>query len=164
MSELEEQIEHVRVIREDLAGREQDLHEKQVAFNRENAALIEEKCRLMNAREEAEKKLRKLTLEAYQSAGSKKPAPGVGVRVVRQLHYDEAEALAWAIESGAEACLSLQKTNFKKVAEALAWAIESGAEACLSLQKTNFKKVAEGLALPFVRIEEVLQATIAKDL
>jgi len=138
MSELEEQIKHVRVLRADLEIREQDLHEKQVAFNQENAVLINEKCRLMNACGEAESRLRELTLAAYQATGSKKPAPGVGVRVVKTLHYDEAEALVWAIESGAE--------------------------ACLSLQKTNFTKVAEGLKLDFVTIEEVAQATIAKEL
>lgn len=138
MSELEEQIEHVRVIRADLESRTQDLHERQVAFNQDNAVLIEEKCRLESACHQAEGKLRALTLEAFQATGSKKPAPGVGVRIVKQLHYDEAEALTWAIESQVE--------------------------NCLSLQKTNFKKVAEGLALPFVRIEKVAQATIAKEL
>ena len=135
---LLEQIEHVRVLREDLESRTQDLHEKQVAFNEEHAVLIEEKCKLTNVCSQAEAKLREMTLEAYRATGNKKPAPGVGIRIVKQLSYDDAEALAWAMESGAE--------------------------SCLSLQKTNFKKVAEGLKLDFVKIGEVVQATIAKEL
>jgi hypothetical protein len=137
-SPLEEQILMVQGLRASLESRAKQLHELQVAFNRANAALIENKCKLESDCSKAEARLRELTLEAYRATGSKKPAPGVGVRIVKQLYYDEAEALAWAIESGAE--------------------------ACLCLQKTNFKKVAEGLALPFAKIEEVAQAMIAKEL
>ena len=86
----------------------------------------------------AEARLRELTLDAYQETGSKKPADGVGIRIVKQLHYAESEALAWAIESGVE--------------------------SCLALQKTNFNKAAEGLKLDFVKIEDVPQATIAMKL
>ena len=110
---LLQQIEHVKVLREDLESRTQDLHEKQIAFNQENAALIEEKCRLADACSEAEKKLRELTLAAYQATGSKKPAPGVGIRIVKSIEYDPAEARKWAASKGA--CLTLDTKAFEAV-------------------------------------------------
>lgn len=138
MAPLEDQIKKVRELRAGLEAKTQEHHELICEFNQQHKDLIEALCRARNDCAEEEARLRELALEAYRETGSKKPAPGVGIRVVMQLHYDEAEALAWAIESGAE--------------------------SCLSLQKTNFKKVAEGLKLDFVKIEEVHQATIAREL
>lgn len=137
-TELEAQIQKVRELRAILESRTQEHHELQVAFNQQHKDLIEALCKARNECAEEEARLRELTMQAYVATGSKKPADGVGIRIVKQLHYDEAEALAWAIESGAE--------------------------SCLSLQKTNFKKVAEGLKLDFVKIEEIPQATIAREL
>ncbi len=93
-------------------------------------------CRKTLMEEEA--KLRELVLAAYADTGNKKPAHGVGIRIVKELEYDESKALDWAVASGAD--------------------------ACLSLQKSNFKKVADGLKLDFVAIKEVPQATISKEL
>lgn len=138
MESLEDQIQKVRELRATLESKTQEHHELQVAFNQQHATLIEAKCKAASDCAQAEEKLRELTLKAYAETGSKKPAPGVGIRLVKQLHYDEAEALAWAIESGAE--------------------------SCLALQKSNFNKAAEGLKLDFVKIEEIPQATIARQL
>jgi len=135
---LEDQIQKVRELRADLEAKTQEHHELQVAFNQQHKDLIEALCRARNDCAEEEARLRELTLDAYQETGSKKPADGVGIRIVKQLHYDEAEALVWAIESGVE--------------------------SCLALQKTNFNKAAEGLKLDFVKIEDVLQVTIARKL
>jgi uncharacterized coiled-coil DUF342 family protein len=138
VTSIEDQIQKVRELRADLEAKTQEHHELQVAFNQQHKDLIEALCRARNDCAEEEARLRELTLDAYQETGSKKPADGVGIRIVKQLHYDESEALAWAIESGAE--------------------------SCLSLQKTNFNKVADGLKLDFVKIEDVLQVTIARKL
>ena len=138
LRDLENQIQMVRELRAVLESRTQEHHELQVAFNQQHAALIEAKCKVASDCAQAEARLRELTLEAYKATGSKKPAKGVAVRMVKQLHYDEAEALVWAIESGVE--------------------------SCLALQKTNFNKAAEGLKLDFVKIEEIPQATISREL
>jgi len=112
------------------------LYEK---FNAENKQALDE---LSEARQELdliEAELRDRVVKAHKATGAKKFCDGkLGIRIVKMMTFDESEALAWAIESGAD--------------------------NCLSLQKTNFKKVAEGLALPFVSISEIAQATIAKDL
>lgn len=48
--------------------------------------------------EEAEAKLRELTIKAYQETGSKAPALGVGIKEVTKLEYDAKEAFDWAVE------------------------------------------------------------------
>jgi hypothetical protein len=137
-TELEMQIETVREARarRELAGETMKL--AYARFDREEAdnLRILTTCREVLTAEED--KLRELTLAAYAETGNKKPADGVGIRIVKEITCDEAEAVKWAVD-----------------AKAL---------NCLSLQKANFKKVAEGLALPFVEIKEVATATIAKEI
>jgi hypothetical protein len=137
-AELEDQIAKVRELRALHDSMKEGIDKKRSVWEKENEKILtsEAACRKTLVGEEA--RLRELTLEAYEATGSKKPADGVGIRIVRQLHYDEAEALVWAIESGVE--------------------------SCLSLQKANFNKAAEGLKLDFVKIEEIPQATIAREL
>ena len=116
-----------------------DMIDKRMAlWEEENRELLDSiEAERIRLREE-EEKLRAATLEAYQETGNKKPAPGVGIRVVKEMFYDDDEAIQWAIRANAL--------------------------PCLSLQKANFKKVAEGLKLGFVDIREIPQATISKEL
>jgi hypothetical protein len=136
--DLENQIENVREARANhvrLYGIISDL-EKEIQDK--YATTYEALGQATLAVKIAENRLRDLTLAAYAATGNKKPAPGVGIRIVKEISCDESQAVAWAVEARA--------LN------------------CLSLQKSNFKKVAEGLALPFVEINEVATATISKEL
>lgn len=54
-------------------------------------------------------------LDAYAATGSKKPAPGAGIRVNRDVVYDFDEAMAWCRES-APALLTLHIAAFRKAA------------------------------------------------
>jgi hypothetical protein len=137
-TELEMQIEELRSARKMYAADLGELNDAREDFEAENRDLITMCMARKEAVAYAEAKLRDLTLAAYAETCNKKPAAGVGIRIVKEVTCDEAEAIKWAVE-----------------AKAL---------NCLSLQKANFKKVAEGLALPFVEIKEVATATIAKDL
>ncbi len=137
-SQVEAQVQKVKGLGATLESKTQELHLLQVEFNQKHADLIESKCKAQSDCDAEEAKLRELTLKAFEVTGSKKPAPGVGIRVVKALQYDETKALHW--------CVSNQYLN------------------CLSLNKTNFKKVAEGLGPDFVEIKEVPTATIAKEL
>jgi hypothetical protein len=150
LAELVDQIEHVRVLREDLESRTQDLYEKQVAFNKANAVLIEEKCRLMNACDGAEKKLREMTLAAYKATGSKRPAPGVGIRSIKKLRYDENSIKQWAIQEGHIMFLTLDRPGF-----------EGWAKAMMKSSKLPESLHESGAAV--IEIESP-QATIAKEL
>ena len=65
--------------------------------------------------EEAEAKLRKLTIEVYNATGDKHPAPGLGIRELTKLAYDEKEALKWA--KSHDLYLKLDDKKFKDYAK-----------------------------------------------
>lgn len=67
-------------------------------------------CERIRLREE-EENLREATLEAYQETGNKRPAPGVGIRIIKVCKYDPDEAKRWAIQKGA--CLKLDEAAYK---------------------------------------------------
>lgn len=142
-SELEIQITQVRGLRAALEIRTQQLHELQVAFNREHTDLIEDRCKISSDCAQAEARLRELTLTTYQATGSKKPAKGVGIRVSTVMKYDEAAAKEWALKEG-HIFLSLDRAGFE------GW--------LKTMQK-------QGKELP-VQVEEIEKptATIARDL
>jgi len=68
------------------------------------------------AQECAEEELRQATLQAYEETGNKAPGPGLGIRVIEALEYDEHAALLWAIQH--EMALALDKKAFEKIAKA----------------------------------------------
>ena len=88
---------------------------------------------------DAEAKLRKLTIKAYNETGSKNPCPGVGIREVTKLEYDPKEAFKWALEH--KIVLKLDTPAFEKMA-----------------------KMASETRPSFVTISTEPQATIAQDL
>ena len=100
----------------------------QSLFDKESIARLE--C------QEAEDKLRELTLQAFVNTGNKTPAPGVGIRVMKRLVYDDKEALDWAVEHS----------------------------IALVLNKKAFEKIAQASGLDFVTITDEPAATIATEL
>ena len=135
---LQEQIAKVRELRAMSTCLQAGVDERKAAWEKENEKLLTNAaaCRATLATEEAQ--LRKLALEAYRTTGSKSPAKGVGVRVVKVCKFDPAEAKKWAISKSA--CLKLDETAFKNV-----------------LLKGIFDD-APGT------VEEIAQATISRDL
>jgi hypothetical protein len=111
--ELEDQIRKVRELRAALESKTQELHEQQVVFNQQHAALIEAKCKVASDCSEEEARLRELTVQAYAETGSKKPADGVGIRISKSLQYDENSAKHWAITNGHIMFLQLDKAGFE---------------------------------------------------
>ena len=89
-----------------------------------------------NAQDEAETRLRELTIMAYHETGSKTPALGVGIRELTKLEYEPKEALKWALEH----------------------------KISLALDKKSFEGFAKATPLDFVKVYTELQATIATDL
>lgn len=138
MVDLEANISRVRSLRLSVSIMKDMIDKRMAAWEEENRELLDSiEAERIRLREE-EETLRAATLEAYKLTGNKTPAPGVGIRIVKEMLFDEDEAVQWTIRANAM--------------------------SCLSLQKTNFKKVAEGLELDFVEILEVPRATIAKEL
>lgn len=138
MVDLEANISRVRSLRLSISILKDMIDKRMALWEEENRELLDSiEAERIRLREE-EETLRAATLEAYQETGNKKPAPGVGIRIVKEMIFDEAEAIDWAVDASAK--------------------------NCLKLNTSNFKKVAEGLGLPFVEIAECPQATIAKEL
>jgi hypothetical protein len=83
--------------------------------------------------------LHELALSDFKATGSKKPHPGVGIRVSTKLAYDPAVALDWA------------KTNLP---------------AALVLDTKTFEAFVKATTVPvtFVSVTETPSATIATDL
>lgn len=138
MAELEDQIQKVRELRTNRLTLQTEVDQLESDLMSRYSALYRELGQANIELKVAEEKLRAATLAAYQETGNKKPAPGVGIRIMKALDYEECQAIEWAVEAGAGNCLKLDKKNFEKAAEAL--------------------------ALDFVTINNVPQATIAKEL
>jgi hypothetical protein len=138
MVDLEANISRVRSLRLSISILKDMIDERMSLWEEENRELLDSiEAERIRLREE-EETLRAATLEAYRETGNKKPAPGVGIRIMKALDYEECQAIEWAVEAGAGNCLKLDKKNFEKAAEAL--------------------------ALDFVTINSIPQATIAKEL
>lgn len=101
-----------------------------------NQPLIDSETNAKTACQEAEVKLRELALETYAETGDKTVAPGVGIRVMSRLGYNNKEAFEWAIKH----------------------------ELALKLDSSAFEKIAKTSDLAFVTITEEPTATIATEL
>ena len=135
---LRDHIRHVVALREIVDQRTMALAVKK----KEWEDLHDEEIRLLHVRRAdlaiAEDALRKATVEAFEATGNKHPAPGVGIRMTRQIAYSEEDAIRWAINHGHT---DLLKLNYKP-----------------------FEQAAKVLDLNFVTVTEVPEATIAREL
>lgn len=105
-------------------------------WEEENARLISQAKETADLRDIAERQLRDLAVQLYEDSGDKHPGPGVAIRLMTRLSYDDRQALEWA-----------KKNNL-----------------ALALNKRAFESIAETMELPFVKISKEPQATIAQDL
>lgn len=137
MNDIREQVERVAKLREVYSTARQLVDERQARWREENEQLLAQEACIKAELAEAEARLRELTLDAYVNTGSKKPGPGVGIRMVKRVMYEPAEALAWA--KAHDLALALNAKVFETLAKA-------------------------GWAVGIVRIVEDAQPTIATDL
>ncbi len=134
--QLKEQINLVVEAREKL-GKFTDLRvESYKKWQVDNEKLLNIGKAAVVSCEEAEDKLRELTLLAYKETGNKAPAPGVGIREVPKLEYDTSVAFEWAVEH----------------------------TMALKLDVSAFTKIVKASPLGFVTITNPPQATIATEL
>ena len=114
------------------------LDDAKQTFEQANAHLFEMAQVTRKDQLEAETHLRELTLKAFAATENKTPWPGVAVKIMTQVFYDKALAMAWATEH--RVCLQLDTKAFEAFA------------------KVNPAQ------MPFVEVRQEPQATIAKDL
>ena len=84
----------------------------------------------------AETELRKLAIQLFEANGEKTVAPGIGIRMMTKIHYDENEALKWAMEH----------------------------KLALKLDGKKFSSLAKDGTIDFAVVSEEPQATIASEL
>jgi hypothetical protein len=84
------------------------------AWKRDNAELLDTAYAALEFVRFLEQQVRDLTLRRYAETGSKKPAPCVGVRIMKRIDYDADAALDWA--KAHQVALSLDRKVFEKVA------------------------------------------------
>lgn len=137
---LAERVEELRRARLQAAVFAETLRSKRAAFEMQPdvAGLIESEIGAARFVAQLEEEVREATLAAYTETGNKKPVEGVGIRMVTRLEYEAERALEWATEH--KSCLALDKKKFDAIAK------------------------AQAMPLPFVRVVEEAQATIAREL
>lgn len=130
----------------------------QAAYAREEMAFRQRVLDVIREKEaaEAERKaldaaIREEAREEFLRYGDKTPVPGVTVREVKRLRYDEEEALAWAREWNPN-CLKLDKARFEKVGKALDF-VQEVKEPVIAIESNLFSVYGGESALPFV-VEE----------
>ena len=131
---LSEVVYELASARWNYAHAKEALAIREAAFRAENAALIAgmEQARAVVERCEAEIRGRQYRADV------RSPAPGLTVKLVTRLSYDETQAVDWAI------------TN--------------GYATLLKLEAKAFEKAALGLKPEWVTIEQVPTVSIARDL
>ena len=133
MRDLLERLHRARLT---AASLDAEVAEARRAFDEAHADLFQRREATRMKMEEATLAVRKAGLTAFQETGDLAPGPGLKVRMMKRMEYDEDEALRWAL--------------IHKMA--------------VSLDRAAFEKVAKATPLDFVRLYEEPQVTIATDL
>ena len=141
-SKLVEQVIATDLARQGAALIQQRLDAAREDFERENARLIELAANAKGTVAAEEERLRQLAIQEYEESGSKSPAPGVGIKVMRDVAYDAGRALLWAREFGL--ALKLDAAAFERTVLSQPYLANT--------------------PLEFVKVTERPQATLAKDL
>lgn len=136
MEQLKEQIKNVVVARWRAKIASEAKNSALGQWEEQNRELLEEVFASAQIVNDAEIKLRELTLEAYAQTGNKAPMKGVGIREVTELEYDNKNAFDWAVEH----------------------------KMALKLDTSAFEKIAKASPLDFVEVSHPPQATIATQL
>lgn len=109
-SKLEAQIKLVRDLRKLRADVRTEFEKEMATFNKEHVDLMQAMKEAQEDLTEEEAQLRNLTLLAYTATGSKKPAEGVGIRIVKKIEFNPDDAFKWATDH--DLCLRLDEHDY----------------------------------------------------
>ncbi len=114
-------LRQLAAVRTAQAGMEAELKTRREEWERDSivASIIASVAAGKDLLAELEGQVRELAVAAYHETGSKKPAPGVGIRLMTRLEYDPQEALFYALEHQLVSMLKLNAKVFEKAAPAL---------------------------------------------
>ena len=118
IEEIRKQLQVVAEARRKETKLEKRYGDLIAAFDAEHDGLVVETIKSKAARQAAEAELREVAVAHYEATGEKHPTPGVEIKIVKRLEYEEGAALAWAIEH--TLALSLNRKQFEKLCKFLA--------------------------------------------
>lgn len=119
MPDLGEDVRKLAELRRKKAEIDEEIKVSREAWMEENAGKILAASVAGDLVVEMEEKIRAAAVAIYQETGNKKPAPGVGIREVETLDYDDAGAIAWVIDHSHRGLLSLKKADFERAAKSI---------------------------------------------
>jgi hypothetical protein len=140
---LEDDIRKLADLRDEYFKLDTQLEMSRQKWLEENADLILKRSALDDQIKTEEVFIRKFAVDTYVNTGNKKPAPGIQIKIVEKLTYDEAEGVKWAIENNAPGVLKIAKAKFNKAMKG---------------------EAAKGAAPLFVKMTKEPQAQISTDL
>ena len=114
--QLREQINLVVEAREKsrlLSDKRKSMYD---AFTSQHSDFFSEVATAASEVGEAEAILRGLALETYVQTGEKTVAPGIGIRMMTRLAYENKDAMDWALEH--KLALKLDSSAFEKMVKA----------------------------------------------
>jgi hypothetical protein len=129
-------IREVERLRRTVAALDESRKEALAGFDETYSGLFAELRKEREALDRAEEGLRALVVEAAETTGEQKPAPGVEAVKKVTVEYDPGAAFDWAKQTG----------------------------IALALDQKAFEKIALATSLPFVTRREGFAAKIARDL
>jgi len=116
---IEEDVRKLAELRRKKAEIDEEIKVSREAWMDENAGKILAASVAGDLVDEMEEKIRAAAVSVFQETGNKRPAPGVGIREVEKLDYDDAGAITWAIDHSHRGLLSLKKTDFERAAKSI---------------------------------------------
>ena len=102
--------------REQAADTKANLEEARTIWEQENWCLVEEARANKESLRLAEAELRHAALEIYAQTREKHPGPGVQIKLVTGIIFDQALAYNWAVNHGM--CLKLEENSFRDAVKA----------------------------------------------
>ena len=153
-STILDRLRALRDARERLADLQGEMRRRSEASTAENAALrvnIDAEAGVVEVEADA---VRAMGLTLYHAdPANKQPAPGLTVKVMTGVEYDEPKALAWGLEKGIAVTHALDKKAFKSIAPTLDEAtkdrlqIKETATATVTIATDLAKALAEAVTV-----------------
>ena len=116
---IEEDVRKLAVLRRKKTEIDEEIKVSREAWMEENAGKILAASVAGDLVVEMEEKIQAAAVAEFLATGDKKPAPGVGIREVEKLDYDDILAIDWAIGHGHRGLLSLKRADFERAAKSI---------------------------------------------
>jgi hypothetical protein len=110
---LENMVANVAYWRMQIGHANAMLDELEQEFRERHAGLYSERDEARRMVEEAEAELRAAVVNEFNATGKSRPHPACSVRFIKQLEYDDATVVDWAIRR-APALLSIDRKKLKE--------------------------------------------------